>query len=137
MTNAATPRFRRLATITALLFFLLSASWMFIPDQMLSAWGVIYSTGAGLMSRRVAAMCAGIGTMFWLARYVGLSPARSALIKGFSVACLLLAFLGIFELTVNHVSPGILISVGIEITLPLVFLYVAGADARQSRIKKL
>lgn len=132
MTNAATPRFRRLATITALLFFLLSVLWMFIPEQMLSAWGVIYSSGAGLMSRRVAAMCAGIGTMFWLARYAGLSPARSALILGFSVACLLLAFLGIFELTVNHVSPGILMSVGIEITLPLAFLYVAWADARQS-----
>ncbi len=30
MRNAATPRFRRLATITALLFFLLSVSWGFV-----------------------------------------------------------------------------------------------------------
>src|SRR5713101_2552501 len=119
--------FRSLAILSALVFFSLALTWMFAPNVMLSRWGVDFSYSVGLMARR-GALYAGIGVMLFSARNAGPSPARSALVTGFVVACLILATLGVFELATGHAGFGISVAVLIEIALTLASLHVARAD---------
>jgi hypothetical protein len=119
--------FRALAILAALVFFSLALTWMFATNVMLSRWGVDFSYSAGLMARRGAALYAGIGVMLFSARDAGPSPARSALVTGFVVACLILATLGVFELATGHAGFGISVAVLIEIALTLASLYVVRA----------
>jgi hypothetical protein len=117
--------FRSLAILSALIFFALALAWMLAPDHLLSSWGVEFSSSVGLVGRRMAALYAGIGVMFFTARNAEPSSVRSALVTGFVVACLILAVLGVFELATGHAGIGILAAVLIEIALTLAFLYVA------------
>jgi hypothetical protein len=120
--------FQSLAILSALVFFSLALIWMFAANVMLSRWGVDFSYSVGLMARRGAALYAGIGVMLFSARNAGPSPARSALVTGFVVACLILATLGVFELATGHAGFGISVAVLIEIALTLASLYVAHAS---------
>ena len=117
--------FRNVAILAAFIFLALALTWMFTPGVLLSRWGVDLSGSAGLVGRRGAALYAGIGVMFLQARNAAPSPARSALLGGTVVACLLLAILGTLELVNGHAGPGILAAVGIEIVLAIAFLHVA------------
>ncbi|BBP59470.1 hypothetical protein [Pseudomonas sp. St316] len=117
--------FRNLALLTALLFFGLAVTWMFAPAFLLSSWGVDFSGSAGLVGRRGAALYAGIGVMFFLARRAGPSSTRSSLVTGFVSACLILAVLGLFEFVKGHASSGILSAVAIEVLLSVAFIYVS------------
>lgn len=113
--------FRTLAILSALLFFALALIWLFAPDLVLSSWGVELSDPVGLVGRRGAALYAGIGVMFLLARNAEPSVARSALISGFMVSCSVLAALGVIEFVTGNAEPGILVAVLIEIALVLAF----------------
>jgi hypothetical protein len=116
--------FRPLATLTSLLFFGIAATWMFAPDSMLATWDVALSYPVELVGRRAAALYAGIGVMFFLARSTAPSPARSALAAGMVTACLLLAALGVFELVTGHAGAGILTAVLLEVALALAFIFI-------------
>jgi hypothetical protein len=116
--------FRNLALLSAILFLSLALIWMFAPDLALSSWGVEFSPEVGLVARRAAALYAGIGVMFFLARNAEPSPARSALLGGAIVTCLVLAVLGVFELATGHAKVGILTAVFIEVALVMAFLAV-------------
>lgn len=120
-----TLRFRPLATVTALLFFVLSATLMFQPAGLLANWGVGFDESTGVISRRTAALYAGIGLMLFLARKAEPSPARSALVSGLLFVCALLAALGLLEWASGRASSGILASVVIEVGFALAFLPVA------------
>ncbi|ABE42070.1 hypothetical protein Bpro_0104 [Polaromonas sp. JS666] len=117
--------FRRVAILSALIFFALALTWMLAPGVLLSSWGVDLTSQAGLVGRRGAPLYAGIGVMFLSARNAEPSPARSALLSGAVVTCLLLAVLGTSELVNGHAGPGILVAVAIEIVLAMTFLHVA------------
>jgi uncharacterized BrkB/YihY/UPF0761 family membrane protein len=91
---------------------------------MLSAWGVELTDSVGLVTRRIAALYAGIAVMYFFARNAEHSATRTALIVGTITACLILALLGIYEFSIGHASSGILGSVIIEVLLVLAFLYV-------------
>ncbi len=130
-------RFRPLATLTALLFFALSAILMFQPAALLANWGVGFDESTGVVSRRAAALYAGIGLMLFLARKAEASPARSALVSGFVFICVALAGLGAFELASGRVNSGILPAVVIEVALAITYLLVAcveRSNAAQSKI---
>ncbi|SFH61357.1 hypothetical protein SAMN04515618_10199 [Collimonas sp. OK307] len=116
--------FRGLAILSALVFSALALTWMLAPDLLLSDWGVEFTPSAGLVSRRAAALYAGVAVMFFSARNTEPSTARSALIKGVVVACFMLAVLGLLEFEVGNATPRILIAVFIEAALTLAFLYV-------------
>jgi hypothetical protein len=120
--------FRSLAILSALVFFSLAFTWMLAPDLLLSNWGVELSSSAGVVGRRGAALYAGMSVMFFSARNAEPSPARSALLGGAIVTCLILAVLGVFELATGHVEVGILTAVFIEIALVLAFLIVNFKD---------
>jgi hypothetical protein len=116
--------FRTLAILTSFVFFSLAITWMLAPNLLLSNWGVEPSSPVGLVGRRGAALYAGLGVMFFSARNAEPSPARSALLGGAVVTCLVLAALGVFEFATGHAEVGILTAVFIEIALVLAFLTV-------------
>ena len=120
--------FRNLAILASFIFFALAITWMLAPNLFLASWGVDFTSSAGLVGRRGAALYAGVGLMLFSARNAEPSLARSALIKGFVVACLILAALGVFELATGHANSGILTAVFIEVALVLAFLYVNRTD---------
>ncbi|MGY2573035.1 hypothetical protein [Vibrio sp. C8] len=116
--------FRHVAILTSLLFLVLALGWMLCPEQMLTQWGVQYSDGAGVVSRRGAAFYIGVAIMFFVARNVEHSATRMALIKGIITTCTVLILLAAYEFSVGHVSNRILIAALIEAILGLAFLYV-------------
>jgi hypothetical protein len=121
-------QFRSLATLTALLFFALSAILMVRPAIILGNWGVGFDESIGLVSRRAAALYAGVGIMLFLARKAEPSPARSALVSGFVFTCVILAGLGAFELAAGRVNSGILPAVVAEVALAIAYFRVLRAE---------
>lgn len=117
--------FRGLAILITLLFLTLASTLMFAPQNILTEWGIALTPSVSLVSRRAAALYAGVAVMFWSARNAGPSPARAALLKGLAVACLMLAVLGVHEWASGHAAPGILAAVVIEVMLTLAVLHVA------------
>lgn len=115
--------FRSVAIVIALGFFVLALTMMFAPNVLLADWGLEFSLSVAVVCRRAAALCTGIAVMLFLARNAEPSLARSALIKGMVVSCVMLAALGIFELAVGHVTPKILVAVFIEVVFTLALLY--------------
>ena len=89
--------FHRLAIFTAILFFILASTWMLAPVQLLSGWGVEFTTAVGVVGRRSAALYAGIAVMFFVARNAEPSSTRTALAFGIITVCTSLAFLGEYE----------------------------------------
>ena len=114
--------FRRLALLSALLLFGLSAVWMCSPELMVTQWGVPYTESAGIISRRAAAFYAGLALMLLLASKAEASSARFALSTGISVTCLILAALGIFEWQSGAATAQILVAVALETILAVAFL---------------
>ena len=121
--------FYRLSVFSSILFTVLTFILMFAPVVMLSAWGVELTGSVGLVTRRIAALYAGIAVMYFFARNAEHSATRTALIVGTITACSILALLGVYEFSAGHASGGILGSVLIEVVLVLAFLYV-GARRR-------
>lgn len=120
--------FRNIAILASFIFFALAITWMLAPNLFLASWGVDFSSSAELVGRRGGAVYAGVGLMFFSARNAEPSLARSAMVRGVVVACLILATLGIFELATGHANSGILTAVFIEVALVLAFLYVNRTD---------
>jgi hypothetical protein len=117
-------KFKQVAIITALVFLSLAVALMLAPDLMLASWGVEFSTSAGLVARRGAALYIGIAVMFFLARNSEHSTARKALIYGMITSCLILAALGAYEVATGNAASGILFAIFIEIALVIAFTYV-------------
>lgn len=117
--------FRNLATVAIVLCVALTLAWLCASQPLLASWGVAFSPVAALLGRRAAALFAGIGAMFYLARNEPPSKARNAIAGGFGVACLALACLGTAEFMLGHAGWGILTAAAGEIGLAAGFLYVA------------
>lgn len=113
--------FRRLATVTSTLFFVLTIIWMLFPEKALTDWGVPYTDAAGLVSRRAASIYAGLCVMFWMARNSPPSPARRALSAGLVIACLFIASDGIYDFLSGNAGTGIFKAVLIEAILAILF----------------
>lgn len=116
--------FYLLAMITASLFGILAAVWLFAPSRFLSAWNVANPASARLVGRRAGALYSGIAAMFFLARNAEPSATLNALINGLIVTCVLLAILGLYEFIKSNASKSILGAVMIELLLTTLFLLV-------------
>jgi hypothetical protein len=111
-----------LAAVAAMVCFALSLIWLLRPQILLSLWRVDYSDEVGLVSRRAAALFLGLGVMFSLARHAEPGPGRAALSEGFTVGCLALAILGLYELGRKRAGIGILSAVATELLLAVAFI---------------
>lgn len=109
--------FRTYASINAALFLVLAAVWLFIPAQQLVLWQVAVDEPALLVGRRLAAWYLGVGVMFLFARNAAPSAARTALLAGFVVACLVVGALGVMEWLSGHAGAAILSPVVVEFSL--------------------
>ncbi|HEX8405672.1 MAG TPA: hypothetical protein VF670_13715 [Duganella sp.] len=116
--------FRVLAIVSALTFFVLALVWLFAPGLLLTDWGVQVTSGVELVSRRAAALFAGLGVMLFSARNATPSPARSALIQGLMVAMAMLSVLGVYEWQAGHAGVRILAAVAVEVAMLLALAYV-------------
>lgn len=116
--------FYLLAMITASLFGILAAVWLFAPSRFLSAWNVDNTNSAGLVGRRAGALYAGMAAMFFFARNAEPSATLNALIDGLIVTCVLLAILGLYEFIKGNANKSILGAVVIEMLLCVMFLQV-------------
>lgn len=123
--------FRNLTSFTALVCCALALVWALFPNILLATWGVDFSSSAGLVGRRSAALFAGLGIMLFQARGAEPSPARSAMVSGLIFANIALACLGIFELTTGHARIGILSAVVAEFALGASFIYVGRKQSPQ------
>lgn len=126
-----TLQFRTVATVSALLFFVLALTLMFAPNVLLADWGLEVTMSVAVVCRRAAALFAGIGVMLFSARNADPSVARSALVNGVMAFCALLAVLGLVELNMGNVTAAILPAVFIEIALLLAFVVERSQAARQ------
>jgi hypothetical protein len=120
--------FRRLAISAAVICFVLSGTWLLVPNVLLELWAVEYSYPVGLIGRRSAALFLGVGVMFYLARNEQPSQSRQALAIGLSTGCLVLAALGVFEFTTDHAGLGILLAVVVELVLAAALMYSTHSD---------
>ena len=122
------PSFRLLATVSALMFFLLAMIWLFAPGLLLGDWGVEVTGGVELVSRRSAALFAGLGVMMFSARDAAPSPLRSALIRGLMVTMVIMSWLGVYEWQAGHAGVHILGAVVLELAMLLALIYAGKTE---------
>jgi len=114
--------FKTVAVVTAAVTLVLGAGYLLAGSLLIGRWQIEPTETVLLMGRRMGALYLGLSVIFFLARSVAASAARTALCVGTVVTCLLLALLGAFELSAGRVGPGILASVAIETMLALAYL---------------
>jgi hypothetical protein len=117
-------RFRTVAIFTALATFVLGVGYLFAGALVVSRWRIEPTAGVLLLGRRIGALYFGLSIIFFAARSAAASATRTALCAGTAVACLLLAFLGVFEFAAGRSGPGILASAALEVLLALGYLSV-------------
>jgi hypothetical protein len=121
-------RFRILAVITAIVTLVLAGGYLFAGALMVGRWQIEPTTSVLLLGRRMGALYLGLAVIFFLARSV--SAARTALCAGAAVTCSLLALLGVYERSVGHAGPGILVSIVLESLLALAFIWILATERK-------
>ena len=128
--------FKTTSIVAALVTFVLGAGYLFVGPQIVGRWRLEPTASVLLMGRRIGALYLGLSVMFFLARCIGPSSARTALSAGTMVACILLALTGVQALSTGLVSSGMLISVAVEILLAVAFLRVLISDRKLSHSRQ-
>jgi hypothetical protein len=116
--------FKTIAVITAIIGLVLGAAFLFLGELVIGRWQIEPTGSVLLLGRRIGVLYLGLALMFFLARSAPVSVARTALSAGFASALMILALLGIYELTAGHVGPGIVVSAAIEFLLSLAYIRV-------------
>ena len=116
--------FKTVAVITAVVGIALGLAYLFAGGLVVGRWGIEPTENILLLGRRMGSLYIGLGVMFFLARSVPSSPARTALTAGAAVALSFLALLGIYEIIAGRVGAGILASIIVETLLALGYVRV-------------
>ncbi len=128
--------FKTTSIVAALVTFVLGAGYLFVGPLIVGRWRLEPTAGVLLMGRRIGALYLGLSVIFFLARCLGPSSARTALSAGTVVACSLLAFTGVQSLSTGLVGSGMLISVAVEILLAVAFLRILVIDRKLSHTRE-
>ena len=124
--------FKTTAVFTALVTFVLGAGYLVAGTLLVARWGIEPTESVLLLARRIGAAYLGLSVIFFLARSLAPSPARSALCSGAAVTCSLLAILGVSEFSAGHAALPILVSAALEAFLAVSFLRILLLDRRAS-----
>lgn len=116
--------FKTLATITAVIAFLLGLGYLFLGSVIVGRWQIEPTESVLLLGKRLAALYLGLSVIFLLARTAPVSTARTALCVGTAVALSFLALIGIYELFLSHVGRGILASIVVESLLAIGYIWI-------------
>ena len=122
--------FRTVAVITAIAALALGLGFLFVGAIVVGRWQIQPTESVLLLSRRIGAIYLGLSVMLFLARSAPVSVTRTALSAGAAVLLSLLALLGVYELTVGHAGPGILVSIVIESLLALGYIRILFTERR-------
>lgn len=122
--------FRIVATVTAAILLVLGVGYLFAGALLVARWQIEPTESVLLFGRRIGAVYVGLAVMFFLARTVPASLARTALSTGAFVVCSLLSALGAWEFAAGRSGPGILASACVEALLAVAY---AGALVRDRR----
>lgn len=122
--------FRTVATITTIVTLVLGAGYLFAGTLLVGRWQIEPTESVLLLGRRIGALYLGLSVIFCLARSAPVSVARTALCAGTAVACLLLALLGVYELSAGHAGPAILASAVVESLLALGYITILVAERK-------
>lgn len=122
--------FRAIATITSVLLFLLGVGYLFAGATVVGRWDLQATEGVLLVARRIGAIYVGLSVLFFMAKNVSASPARTAMSAGGVAVLSLLVILGVYEFLGGRVGAGIFVSVGIESLLAIGYIIVLIADLR-------
>ncbi len=120
--------FRTVAVITAIITFVLGLGYLLAGGLVVGRWHIDATAGVLLLGRRMGAVYLGLSAIFFLARAVPASPARTALAAGATVVLVLLPLLSVLEVAAGHAGPGILVSAAIELFLAIGFISVLLRD---------
>jgi hypothetical protein len=122
--------FRTLAVITSIVTSVLGLGYLFVGSLVIDRWHIEPTESVLLFGRRIGALYIGLSVIFFLARSVPVSIARTALSAGTAVALSLLVLSGVYELSTGHVGSGILVSIAIEFLLALGYIRIFFAERR-------
>jgi hypothetical protein len=120
--------FRAVASITAAVLFVLGLGYLFAGSLVVARWQLEPTDAVLLLGKRIGALYLGLSVMFFLARPVPISLARTALSAGAGVVCTLLSTLGVYEFLVGHSGPAILASACIEALLAVAYARILLTD---------
>lgn len=116
--------------VAAGLTLLLGFVWLFLPQTMLSSWGVQADPITVYMGRRYGGLFFGYAAILWLAKATGPSPARTAILAGSAVVTTVMAIVSLVGVLTGVVGPAVWSAVVIEVLLAAGFVYYY-AKARQ------
>ncbi len=122
--------FRVIAITTAGILLILGLGYLVAGTLVVARWQIQPTDAVLLLGRRIGALYLGLSVMFFLARSVPISIARTALSAGAVVICSLLAFLGVYEFAAGGSGAGILVSAAIEAFLAVAYALVLFMDRR-------
>lgn len=116
-------RFVWVATFFAVFFWAVTASWVFLPSELMAFSGLPADDGAGLANGlRIGGMLLGWGVMLFLARREPPSRARNAIAIGSAVGLYGFLLVGLYLLIAGIVGPGMLTSMAVELLGGTAFL---------------
>lgn len=122
--------FKATAILTALVTLVLGVGYILAGQVLVARWDIEPTEGVLLLGRRMGAIYLGLAVIFWLARSVTPSPARSALAAGAVMTCSGLALLGVYDWLAGHAASPILVSSALEGFLAIAFLRICAFDRR-------
>jgi len=117
--------YRQMSLAATVVFFVLFATLLAIPELIFWLFQIDESASAEFMSRRAAFLFLGMATICFLSREVPQSEVRNAICLGICVAMLGLAVLGLIELMSGNVGLGILLAVCTELVFALGFFQLS------------
>ena len=122
--------FKTVAAIMSVLLFLLGVGYLFAGGTVVGRWDLPATDGVMLVARRIGAIYIGLSVLFFMAKGVPASAARTAMTAGAITVLSLLVILGVYEFVAGRVGVGIFVSAGIESLLASGFTVVLIADRR-------
>jgi hypothetical protein len=123
--------FRAVATFTSVLLFILGAGYLFAGGIVVGRWNLPATDEVLLVARRIGAIYLGLSVLFFMAKKVPVSGARTAIAAGACAVLTLLVVLGVYEFVAGRVGAGIFVSAGMELLLAIGFLVVLISDRKK------
>lgn len=113
-----------LFSVAAGLTMALGIAWLFLPQAMLSAWGVQAADEITVyMARRYGGLFFGYAVILWMARASPSSTARTAILAGGAIVTTVMAIVSLAGALTGVVGPFMWSTVAIEVLLAAAFIY--------------
>ena len=114
-------RYRTLNIITAIIFITLSVIAMFFPELITMLFQIEGNESVFFIGRRASILFLGLSTLLWFQRHSTDTISIQAVCMGMTVLCGGMAMLGLIEYLRGFCGIGIMLAVGIELMLCILY----------------